>query len=75
MSTPSPPASRRTRPRPSPAPSRPSTPASATSRPGLNVEDQLFRQTLGLPDTAQRMQAFMDLGGQTRAVELGESPF
>jgi enoyl-CoA hydratase/carnithine racemase len=43
--------------------------------PGLNIEDQLFRQTLGLPDTAQRMQAFMDLGGQTREIERGISPF
>ncbi len=42
---------------------------------GLNVEDQLFRQTLGLPDAAQRMQAFMDAGGQTRDVETGDSPF
>jgi enoyl-CoA hydratase/carnithine racemase len=43
--------------------------------PGLNVEDQLFRETLGLPDAAERMQAFMDLGGQTRALETGDSPF
>jgi enoyl-CoA hydratase/carnithine racemase len=43
--------------------------------PGLNVEDQLFRETLGLPDAAERMQAFMDLGGQTRELETGESPF
>jgi enoyl-CoA hydratase/carnithine racemase len=42
---------------------------------GLNVEDQLFRQTLALPDTARRMQAFMDAGGQTREVETGNSPF
>ena len=42
---------------------------------GLNVEDQLFRQTLALPDTAQRMQAFMDAGGQTRDLETGPSPF
>jgi enoyl-CoA hydratase/carnithine racemase len=42
---------------------------------GLNVEDQLFRQTLGLPETAQRMQAFMDAGGQTRDLETGDSPF
>jgi len=42
---------------------------------GLNIEDQLFRQTLALPDAAQRMQAFMDAGGQTRDVELGNSPF
>jgi enoyl-CoA hydratase/carnithine racemase len=42
---------------------------------GLNVEDQLFRETLAGPAAAQRMQAFMDGGGQTRAVELGDSPF
>ena len=42
---------------------------------GLNVEDQLFRQTLGLPDAAQRMQAFMEMGGQTREVEAGPAPF
>jgi enoyl-CoA hydratase/carnithine racemase len=43
--------------------------------PGLMVEDQLFRQTLGLPETGQRMRAFMDLGGQTRDVEAASSPF
>jgi enoyl-CoA hydratase/carnithine racemase len=42
---------------------------------GLNVEDWLFRQTLAAPDAPQRMQAFMDAGGQTRAVEAGPSPF
>jgi enoyl-CoA hydratase/carnithine racemase len=42
---------------------------------GLNVEDQLFRQTLALPDANQRMQAFMDAGGQTRDLETGTSPF
>jgi enoyl-CoA hydratase/carnithine racemase len=42
---------------------------------GLNVEDQLFRQTLGFPEAAQRMQAFMDVGGQTRDLETGNSPF
>lgn len=43
--------------------------------PGLNLEDQLFRTTLAAPDAAQRMQAFMDAGGQTRALEAGGSPF
>ncbi len=43
--------------------------------PGLNVEDQLFRQTLGFPEAAERMQAFMDTGGQTRDLETGASPF
>ena len=42
---------------------------------GLNVEDQLFRQTLGFPETNQRMQVFMDNGGQTRDLERGVSPF
>jgi hypothetical protein len=47
----------------------------ADPTPGLNVEDQLFRQTLGLPETGPRMQALMDLGGQTREVEAGDGPF
>ncbi len=40
---------------------------------GLRVEDQLFRGTLAGPG-AQRMQTFMDNGGQTREVELGDLP-
>lgn len=43
--------------------------------PGLNREDQLFRETLGGAEAAIRMQAFLDAGGQTRAVERGPSPF
>jgi enoyl-CoA hydratase/carnithine racemase len=43
--------------------------------PGLNVEDRLFRETLAGPDAAQLMQKFMNDGGQTRAAELGETPF
>jgi enoyl-CoA hydratase/carnithine racemase len=39
---------------------------------GLCIEDQLFRETLAVPATAERMQAFMDNGGQTREVEIGE---
>jgi enoyl-CoA hydratase/carnithine racemase len=42
--------------------------------PGLNVEDQLFRETMAGPEAARRMQAFMDAGGQTREVELGGFP-
>jgi enoyl-CoA hydratase/carnithine racemase len=42
--------------------------------PGLNLEDQLFRQTLGGEAAAERMQKFMDAGGQTREVELGGFP-
>lgn len=42
---------------------------------GLNVEDQLFRQTLALPDTPQRLQGFLDRGGQTRELETRDSPF
>jgi enoyl-CoA hydratase/carnithine racemase len=49
--------------------------ALADPTPGLNVEDQLFRQTLGLPETGPRMQAFMEAGGQTREAETGDSPF
>jgi enoyl-CoA hydratase/carnithine racemase len=44
-------------------------------RNGLNSEDQLFRTTLGLPEAASRMQRFLDRGGQTREVELGDRPF
>jgi enoyl-CoA hydratase/carnithine racemase len=39
---------------------------------GLRVEDQLFRETLTGPAAAERMQAFMANGGQTREVEMGE---
>jgi enoyl-CoA hydratase/carnithine racemase len=39
---------------------------------GLKVEDQIFRQTLARPGAAERMQAFMANGGQTREVETGE---
>ena len=39
---------------------------------GLRVEDQLFRETLAAPVAAQRMQAFLANGGQTRGVEIGE---
>jgi enoyl-CoA hydratase/carnithine racemase len=42
--------------------------------PGLCVEDQLFRQTLTGPAAAERMQAFLDNGGQTREVEARELP-
>jgi enoyl-CoA hydratase/carnithine racemase len=42
--------------------------------PGLNREDQLFRETMAGPEAARRMQAFMDAGGQTREVELGGFP-
>lgn len=37
---------------------------------GLCVENQLFRETLAGPAAAERMQAFIDHGGQTREVEL-----
>jgi len=37
---------------------------------GLLTEDQLFRSCLGDPETAPRMSAFLDAGGQTRDVEL-----
>jgi len=40
--------------------------------PGLRVEDQLFRETLAGPAAAQRMQAFLDAGGQTREAETGD---
>lgn len=39
---------------------------------GLCVENQLFRQTLAGPAAAERMQAFLDNGGQTREVETGD---
>lgn len=42
---------------------------------GLNIEDQLFRETMAGPAAAERMAAFMAGGGQTRAFELGENPF
>ena len=43
--------------------------------PGLNVEDQLFREAMAGPAAAERMAAFMAGGGQTRGYELGETPF
>lgn len=39
---------------------------------GLQVEDQLFRQTLAQPEARARLQAVIDAGAQTRAFELGE---
>ncbi len=39
---------------------------------GLRIEDQLFRETLAGPAAAERMQAFLHNGGQTREVEIGE---
>ena len=39
---------------------------------GLRMEDKLFRETLAGPAAAERMQAFMKNGGQTREVELGK---
>ena len=39
---------------------------------GLRIEDQLFRETLVSPAAAERMQAFLDNGGQTREVEVGQ---
>ena len=39
---------------------------------GLRIEDQLFRETLAGPAAAERMQAFLTNGGQTREVEIGE---
>lgn len=41
---------------------------------GLLLEDQLFRQTLAAPG-AERMQAFLDKGGQTFEVEREELSF
>jgi len=37
---------------------------------GLLTEDQLFRSTLGEPETKARMAGFLAAGGQTREVEL-----
>jgi enoyl-CoA hydratase/carnithine racemase len=37
--------------------------------PGILTEDELFRASLGEPDAAPRMAAFMAHGGQTREVE------
>jgi enoyl-CoA hydratase/carnithine racemase len=48
--------------------------ALADPTPGLLVEDQLFRQSLGAPEAAARMDAFMAAGGQTREVELRGFP-
>ncbi len=42
---------------------------------GLRIEDQLFRETLAGPAAAERMQAILDAGAQTRTFELGETPF
>lgn len=39
---------------------------------GLRIEDQLFRETLAGPAAAERMQAFLHNGGQTREEEIGE---
>ncbi len=41
---------------------------------GLLTEDQLFRASLGDPEAAHRMSAFMAAGGQTRDVELEGFP-
>ena len=38
--------------------------------PGLCEEERLFSQTLLDPDAIARMERFMELGGQTRDVEL-----
>ncbi len=43
--------------------------------PGLNVEDQLFREALAGPAAADGMRDFMKRGGQTRDFEAGELPF
>jgi enoyl-CoA hydratase/carnithine racemase len=48
--------------------------AAADPVPGLCVEDQLFRASLSDPETATRLQAFLDAGGQTREVELRGFP-
>ena len=45
--------------------------AAGDPTPGLMIEDQLFRETLAGPAAADRMQAFMDNGGQTREFEIG----
>lgn len=39
---------------------------------GLNIEHQLFRETLTEPAAHERMQSFLANGGQTREVERGE---
>ena len=39
---------------------------------GLRIEDQLFRETLAGPAAAERMQAFLHNGGQTREEDIGE---
>ncbi|HEY7052072.1 MAG TPA: enoyl-CoA hydratase/isomerase family protein [Mycobacterium sp.] len=43
--------------------------------PGLNIEDQLFRETLAGQAAADGMADFMARGGQTRDYELGDTPF
>src|ERR1700754_2101105 len=45
--------------------------AAGDPTPGLVIEDQLFRETLAGPAASERMQAFMDNGGQTRELEIG----
>jgi enoyl-CoA hydratase/carnithine racemase len=42
--------------------------------PGMLTEDQLFRQSLGDPETGPRMDRFMRRGSQTREVELTGFP-
>ncbi len=41
---------------------------------GLIQETHLFNQCVADPQARARMQAFLDLGGQTRAVETGAQP-
>lgn len=41
---------------------------------GLVEEWRLFGEAMGRPEARQRMQAFLDRGGQTRAVETGPDP-
>ena len=41
---------------------------------GLCIENQLFRETLARPAAVERMQSFMQNGGQTREVEIGRLP-
>ncbi len=41
---------------------------------GLIQETHLFNQCVADPQARARMQAFLDLGGQTRAVETGPQP-